>query len=187
MKPKPFQSPACARCVKALGKSCCEPRGTEQLAMVTRADMARISEHTRMAARRFTQDEGVDEADAVAFEAQWPLYRGYFRRAPVRTVLLARNGACVFHEPSRGCTLPVEVRPTPCRLYPFDKWADGSWSLAVGRYGDLSEARAGGGACLAVEESGSMEEVLAAFGTTREAVEALGEQLAQEARDHGRG
>jgi len=184
---KPFQSPACARCMKALGKTCCEPRGTEHLAMVTRADIARISEYTRLAARRFTQEDGVNEADAADFEARWPLYRGYFRRGPVRTTLLARNGACVFHEPTRGCTLPLDVRPMACRLYPFDKWADGSWSLAVGRYGDLSAAREEGGACLAVEEAHSMEEVLAAFGTTHEAVEALGGQLAEEARDHGRG
>ncbi|MFL5350678.1 MAG: YkgJ family cysteine cluster protein [Hyalangium sp.] len=184
---KPFQSPACARCAKALGKTCCEPRGTEHLAMVTRADIARISEHTRLAARRFTQEDGVTEAGAADFEARWPLYRGYFRRGPVRTLLLARNGSCIFHERTRGCTLPMDVRPIACRLYPFDKWADGSWSLAVGRYGDLSAARAEGGACLAVEEAESMEEVLTAFGTTREAVEALGAQLAEEARSHGRG
>jgi len=57
----------------------------------------------------------------------------------------------------------------------------------VGRYGDLAEARAGGSACLAVEEAESMEDVLATFGTTRETVEELGAQLAQETREHGRG
>ena len=181
------QSPACARCAKALGKTCCEPSPHEHLAMVTHADIARISEHTRLAARRFTQEEAVSEQGAVDFEALWPLYRGYFLRGPVRTVLLARNGACVFLHPTAGCSLPAHVRPVACRLYPFDKWADGSWSLAISRYGDLQVAREEGSACLAVEEATSMEEVLAAFGTTREAVEALGEQLAEEVRDHGRG
>jgi hypothetical protein len=57
----------------------------------------------------------------------------------------------------------------------------------VGRHGDLEAAREEGGACLAVEESESMEDVLRAFGTTHEAVEALGAQLAEEARSHGRG
>ncbi len=57
----------------------------------------------------------------------------------------------------------------------------------MGRYGDLAEAREQGGACLAVEESESMEQVFAAFGTSAEVVEALGAQLAEEARSHGRG
>jgi Fe-S-cluster containining protein len=184
---KPFQSPACARCAKALGKTCCEPRGTEHLAMVTRADIARIREHTRLSARRFTQEEAVTEEGAADYEATWPLYRGYFQRGPVRITLLARSGACVFHEPTSGCTLPLDVRPMACRLYPFDQWADGSWSLAVGRYGELAAAREGGGACLAVEEAESMDDVMAAFGTTREAVEALGAQFAEEVRSHGRG
>ncbi len=184
---KPPQSPACARCPGLIGKSCCEPRGTESLAMLTRADVARIAAHTGLAARRFVQEEGCTEAEAEAFETRWPLYRGYFRRGPVRLTLLGREGACVFLERGRGCALPAEVRPVACRLYPFERWADGSWSLAVGRYGDLAVARAEGGACLAVEEAENMEQVLAAFGTTREAVEALGAQLAEEARSHGRG
>jgi Fe-S-cluster containining protein len=184
---KPPQSPACARCPKVLGKSCCEPRGTEHLAMLTRSDVARISAHTRLAARRFTYEEGVDEAAAVDFENRWPLYRGYFRRGPVRLTLLAREGACVFYDRTRGCTLPADVRPVACRLYPFEQWGDTSWSLAVGRYGDVAIAREEGSACLVVEESETMEQVFAAFGTTREAVEALGAQLAEESRSHGRG
>ena len=155
--------------------------------MVTRADMARISEYTGLPPRRFTEEEGVSEEGAADFEARWPLYRGYFRRGPVRTLLQARDGACVFFSRSSGGTLPSDVRPIACQLYPFDQWADGSWSLAVGRYGDLALAREQGGACLAVEEAESMEDVFAAFGTTRETVEALGAQLARETRSHGRG
>jgi Fe-S-cluster containining protein len=181
------ESLACARCAKAIGKTCCEPRGTEQLAMLTHADIARIREHTGLPARRFSEEEGVTEAEAAHFETRWPLYRGYFRRGPVRIVLQARAGACVFFERRGGCTLPSNVRPIACQLYPFEQWADGSWSLAVGRYGDLEVAREEGGACLAVEEAESMEEILASFGTTREMVEALGAQLAEEARSHGRG
>ena len=155
--------------------------------MVTRADIARISEYTDLPARRFTEEEGVNEGGAADFETRWPLYRGYFRRGPVRTILKARDGACVFFDRASGCTLPSDVRPIACRLYPFELWADGSWSLAVGRYGDLAVAREEGSACLAVEEAESMDEIFAAFGTTREQVEALGAQLAEEARSHGRG
>jgi hypothetical protein len=57
----------------------------------------------------------------------------------------------------------------------------------VGRYGDLAVAREEGSACLGVEEAETMEEVLVAFGTTPEAVEALGARLAAETRSHGRG
>ncbi|HSP78396.1 MAG TPA: hypothetical protein VLQ93_07700 [Myxococcaceae bacterium] len=180
--------PVCARCPAALGSSCCEVREGELLATLTRADVARLAAHTGLAARRFVLEEALTEEEAAGYEARRPLYRGYFRRQPVRLSLrTTREGACVFLVPGQGCGLPAEVRPVACRLYPFERWPDGSWSVMVGRYGDLAEARAGGGACLAVEEAEDMEAVLAAFGTSREEVEALGAQLAEEARAHARG
>ncbi|WP_225408848.1 YkgJ family cysteine cluster protein [Stigmatella hybrida] len=181
------QGAVCARCPGLLGKSCCEPRNGEHLAMVTRADMERIHAHTGLAVHRFTHREGLTDLEAQEYEGQWPLYRGYFRKGPVRVTLAERRGACIFFAPATGCTLPAEVRPVACRLYPFEQWADGSWSVAVGRYGDLALARQEGGACLGVEEASSMEALLAMFGTTRETVEALGAQLAEETRAHGRG
>ncbi len=187
MSVKPPTGSVCARCPVALGVSCCEPKEDEQLATLTRADVERITAHTRLAARRFIVEEGLSEMEAADYEARRPLYRGYFRRGPVRLTLAMRAGACVFHERGRGCGLPADVRPVACRLYPFERWPDGSWSVLMGRYGDLAEARAGGDACLAVEEAEGMEDVLAAFGTSHEVVEALGEQLAEEARAHGRG
>lgn len=177
----------CARCPQVLGTSCCEVREGEHLATLTRADVARISEATGLAARRFVHQEGLTEEEAAEYEARRPLYRGYFRRGPVRLTLAVRGGACVFLDRGRGCTLSAEARPVACRLYPFERQADGGWSVAVGRYGDLSEARAGGGACLAVEEASTLEEVLGAFGASWESLEALGAQLAGEARAHGRG
>ncbi len=179
--------PVCARCPAALGASCCEVKEDERLATLTRADVARIAEHTGLSTRRFVVEEGLTEEEAADYEARRPLYRGYFHRRPVRWTLAVRAGACVFHEKGRGCGLPADVRPVACRLYPFERWPDGSWSVQVGRYGDLAEARAGGSACLAVEEAESMEDVLATFGTTRETVEGLGAQLARETREHGRG
>lgn len=181
------QGPVCARCPAALGGSCCEVKEGEHLATLTRADVARICEHTGLAPRRFVTEEYLTDEEAADYEARRPLYRGYFRRGPVRLTLVTRAGACVFHEQGKGCGLPADVRPVACRLYPFERWPDGSWSVQMSRYGDLAEARAGGGACLAVEEAENMEHVLSAFGTTRESVEALGEQLAQETREHGRG
>jgi Fe-S-cluster containining protein len=170
-----------------LGASCCEVKEGEHLATLTRADVERIAAHTGLAARRFVAEEYLTEEEAAEYEARRPLYRGYFRRGPVRLTLATRAAACVFHERGRGCGLPADVRPVACRLYPFERWPDGTWSVQMGRYGDLEQARAGGGACLGVEEAESLEDVLAAFGTSRELVEGLGEQLAEEARAHGRG
>jgi uncharacterized protein len=187
MSVRPPTGPVCARCPRVLGTSCCEVKEGEHLATLTRADVERLSAHTGLAARRFVVEEPFSEEEAAGYEARRPSYRGYFRRGPVRLTLATRAGACVFHEQGRGCGLPADVRPVACRLYPFERWPDGSWSVQMGRYGDLAEARAGGGACLAVEEAEGMEEVLAAFGTTREEVEALGEQLARQARAHGQG
>jgi Fe-S-cluster containining protein len=187
MSEKPPTGPVCARCPVVLGVSCCEVKEGEHLATLTRADVERIGAHTGLAARRFVAEEAFSEWEAAEYEARRPLYRGYFRRGPVRLTLATRAGACVFHEKGRGCGLPADVRPVACRLYPFERCPDGSWSVQPSRYGDLAEARAGGGACLALEEAERMEDVLAAFGTTREAVEALGERLAEETRAHGRG
>ncbi|MBM7113678.1 hypothetical protein [Archangium primigenium] len=181
------QGSVCARCPRLLGASCCEVKEGERLATLTRADVERIQAHTRLAARRFVDEEVLSHEEAAEYEARRPLYRGYFARAPVRLTLRTRAGACVFHAPGKGCVLPAEVRPVACRLYPFERWPDGSWSVQMGRYGDLSEARAGGDACLAVEEADSMDGVLELFGTTREQVEALGEVLAGETGRHGRG
>ena len=183
----PPPGPVCARCPRLLGISCCEVKEGEQLATLTRSDVERIAAHTGLSPRRFVTEEYLTEEDAAGYEARRPLYRSYFRRGPVRLTLALRAGACVFHQPGRGCSLSAEARPVACRLYPFERQADGGWSVAVGRYGDVSQAREGGGACLAVEESSVLEDVLAAFGASWEGLEALGAQLAEEARAHGRG
>jgi Fe-S-cluster containining protein len=179
--------PVCARCPRLLGRTCCEVSEGEQLATLTRSDVERIREHTRLPARAFSEVEWLSDEEARDYEWRRPLYAGYFRQGPGRLTLRRHAGACVFHRASGGCSLSPEVRPTACRLYPFELWPDGSWSLQVERMGSLAEARAmGGSACLAVEEAEAMEEVLAAFGTRQEEVEALGERLREEVRQHAR-
>jgi len=175
----------CARCPRALGRSCCEVEDGEQLATLTWADVDRISAATGRPARAFAEVEWLTVEDGRAYESRRPLYHGYFARGPARLTLKRRAGACVFLERGRGCSLGVDVRPTPCLLYPFELWPDGSWSLQVDRFGTLEDARAAGGSsCLAVEEASSMDGVLAAFSTTREEVAALGERLRGEVRAH---
>ena len=181
------EGPVCARCPRALGRSCCEPGPGDRLATLTRADVARIGAHARVAARRFAVEEALTHEEAREYEEARPLWRGYFARAPVRTGLRAVDGACLFHRAGAGCTLPADVRPVACRLYPFERLPGGSWGLTPQRHGSLAAARAEGGGCLAAEEAEDFEAVLAHFGTTLEALEALAAQLAEETRAHGRG
>jgi uncharacterized protein len=193
--------PVCARCPRVLGSSCCEVGPGEALATLTRADAARIAQATGLSLRRFVEEEGLTEEDAAAYEAARPLFRGYFRKGPVRLTLQQRpqgagRSACVFHRPGEGCALGSDVRPLACRLYPFERFADGSWGVMPGRYGSLAAARAGGGGCLAVEEApdaagatgtDALAPLLRAFATSLEALEALGAALALETAAHGRG
>lgn len=175
----------CARCPKLLGASCCEPKPGERLATLTTEDVRRIREHLRRRAETFSEVEVLSDEEARAYEAQRPSYAGYFRSGPNRVTLRRRgggSGACVFHDRERGCVLPSEVRPTACRLYPFERYADGSIGLQVGRYGSIDAAARGSDACLAVEESEDFDEVLRAFSLTREEVEALDERLRREVR-----
>lgn len=176
----------CARCPKMLGTSCCEVKDHEQLATLTAADVHRIVEATGQRPARFTTSEWLTLDEAREYEERRPLYRGYFRHGPARLTLQRRNGACVFHDPRTGCSLPPDAKPTACRLYPFEQWPDGSWSLQVDRFGELDAARASGSACLAVEEANAMDDLLAAFAMTREQVEALGQRIREEVAFHVR-
>jgi Fe-S-cluster containining protein len=184
--PSPSQ-PVCARCPRALGASCCEVKDTEHLATLTLADVSRIAAATGRSPASFSEAEWLSDEEAMAYEARRPLYADYFRHQPRRLTLRRQGGACVFLDRQRGCTLLPDVRPTACRLYPFELWPDGTWSLQVERHGSLESARgASGSACLAVEEAEKMEDVLAAFGLTQRDVEGLGARLAWEVREHAR-
>lgn len=171
--PEPREPGApCSRCPRLLGRSCCEA-GEGRLATLTRADIARISAATGQAKHRFAAEEWLAHDEAWRYELERPAFRGYFREGPRRLTLRTRSGgACVFLGP-RGCTLDEATRPLACRLYPFTRLADGSWSILPPKLGEVSLARASGEACLAVEEAEEMDALLAAFGTTRAQLDTL--------------
>lgn len=175
----------CARCPKVLGVSCCEVKGDEQLATLTWADVERLQEATGLSVEAITEWEWLDEAAAAKWTQLHPALGSYFGPSTRRLTLRRRAGACVFHGP-RGCSLTAEQRPTACRLYPFEVRTHGEWGLQVDRFGSVEQALASGDhACLAVEEADSFEALWRAFGTTRQALEELGQRQRQEARAHG--
>lgn len=175
----------CAQCPKLLGASCCEA-GEGKLATLTDADIARIRSATGLGAARFVAEEWLSHDDAAAYERERPLFRGYFRAAPVRKTLRTRGAACVFLEPGRGCRLSAEVRPLACQLYPFQLLADGSWSVLPPKFGALEEAAASKEGCLAVERAEGMAELQTALSLPPERLETLAQALREAVLAHGR-
>jgi Fe-S-cluster containining protein len=171
----------CARCAKALGRSCCEVREGETLAMLTAADVNRLQAATGLPRARIVEEEWLTWEEARRYEERRPLYRGYFREAPLRVTLQIREGACVFFAPGKGCTLPVAARPVPCRLYPFEPTESGRLMVTVDIFPSMEEAAASSAlVCLAVQEVDDWEGLLAAFRTNREELRALFLQLRSE-------
>lgn len=174
-----MQSPAksaCARCPAVLGRSCCEAEPGEWLATLTCADVTRIGQALQRSARVFCDEEWLSLEEARAYELHRPLFAGYFRQGPKRLTLKTAKGACVLLDRATGCVLPESSRPTACRLYPFEPWPDGSFSvLATG------ELR-----CLAVDESSGVEALQAALGQSPEKLAALAGQLREEVQAHSR-
>ncbi len=185
--PTPAAS-ACQRCSARLGRSCCEANDDEPLATLTLADVERIQAATHRARNSFVQQEVFREVEARAYEQLRPGWRGYFRGGTVRLTLARSQGACVFFDRSSGCTLPSEVRPTACLLYPFEPAEGGGWTLAVEREGSMADALASGEPrCLAVEEAAGRGALLRAFTLTAASLQALGKRLRAEVRAHGAG
>lgn len=167
----------CARCPRALGRSCCEPREGEHLCTLTHADVARIQAETGLAPRRFVVEEPFPHDEQLAYERLRPLYRGYFRARPVRlTLARGPRGACVFHREATGCTLSADARPTACRLYPLEWGAHGDW---------LPAASPHEGECLALDEAASLEDVARALGLSGSDLDGLRVRLLEEVHAHG--
>lgn len=175
----------CARCPKLLGRSCCEVVEGQKLATLTSADVRRISAYLRQRPERFSEVEWLSVGEVATYEAHYPILRGYFASSTGRTTLRAQDGACVLFRPGEGCTLPSDVRPRLCRLYPFEVRA-GFVRPLVARYGSVPDAKAAQDGCLAMEEAEDLDALYAAFGTSEAEVKAMSAALGDEAREHGR-
>ncbi len=103
----------CARCAHE-DKTCCQTCEV----YATPGDVERIAQF--LGEEDFT--EFVIPENPIYYQfADDPIWReAVFREDGSRRILKRHaNGDCRFLG-SRGCTLPVEVRPLVCRLYPFD-------------------------------------------------------------------
>jgi len=103
----------CAQCAR-LQRTCCERAEV----VVTDGDIRRIEAFTRRTGfwefRAPTNPQYTDQPD----DPNWVRYT--MERDGTRRVLRRLDsGACLFLG-DRGCTLPTEVRPLVCRLYPYD-------------------------------------------------------------------
>lgn len=102
----------CAKC-SGIQKTCCQRAEI----LITSGDAARIARHTQRddfeERRRPLDIAYFDQAD----DPNWIRYT--FAEDGTRRVLKRRHdGDCTFLGP-KGCTLPTDVRPLVCRLYPF--------------------------------------------------------------------
>jgi Fe-S-cluster containining protein len=108
----------CVRCARHM-KTCCQTCDI----FTTRGDVARIEAHTGQTGfTEFRPPKSPDYAD----QDDDPLWRdNVFQADGTRRVLKKQaSGDCTFLG-SAGCTLPLEVRPLVCRIYPYDYTAEG--------------------------------------------------------------
>lgn len=160
----------CADCVIQNGRSCCEVEEGERLTTLTFSDIERIEAATGVPGHRFVELERLSPDEAQAYEEARPIYRGLFATG-IRYGLKARHGACVFLEKDRGCVLDEEIKPTACRLFPFDLDALGRLTLVDAP-------------CLAVDRADGKAALLRLFGTTEDRVRSLLDRAQAEVRAH---
>jgi len=108
----PDPEPLCARCARHR-TTCCQ---TSEI-YVTPGDVERIA--VRVGRDDFYLDEAPANADYLD-QGDDPAWREYVFGPDGRRRVLRREpgGNCIFLGP-HGCTLPLEVRPLVCRLYPY--------------------------------------------------------------------
>lgn len=118
----------CARCA-SLQKTCCQ----RAQILVTAGDRARIARHTGLDPDDFAYRRPPDDPDYAQPDPDDPdWHRLVFAPDGTRPVLRRRpDGDCTFLGP-QGCSLPTEVRPLVCRLYPYDYTADALRGVADG-------------------------------------------------------
>lgn len=113
----------CAKCAM-LGKTCCQQREI----FVTLGDRQRVALHTGL--QDFWEDRSPADPSYLDQSNDPNWLQWVFRTDGTRPVLKRQpNGDCRFLG-SQGCTLPTEVRPLVCRLYPYEYCESGIIGIA---------------------------------------------------------
>ncbi|MBW3542983.1 MAG: YkgJ family cysteine cluster protein [Planctomycetes bacterium] len=100
-------------------RTCCQ---TSEV-YVTPGDVERIARHAGR--DDFHEFRPPVRAEYAPDDFDLPWRERVFRSDGTRRVLKRRpEGDCTFLGPA-GCTLPLDVRPLACRIYPFDYSAEG--------------------------------------------------------------
>jgi len=112
------QGKLCQECAR-LGHTCCQNHDI----YITRGDCLRIFDHTHN--KRFYEYRSCGDP-AYADQSDDPIWDKYvFRSDGSRRVLRRKeNGDCALLTAS-GCSLPINVRPLVCRLFPYQYSAAG--------------------------------------------------------------
>ena len=113
------QQPSLCSCCANLGETCCQGREI----YITPGDQRRISTVAQslpfVVWRRPTDPIYLGQSND-------PLWQRHVfcKDGSRRTLKTKPNGDCIFLS-TRGCRLPVEIRPLLCRLHPFTYTANG--------------------------------------------------------------
>ena len=112
------QKPLCSVCAQR-GRTCCQDHDI----YVTWSDCRRIFVHTRQ--KEFFEYRGCLNKAYLEQDNDPLWWQHVFRADGSRRVLKHKpNGDCMMLTPS-GCSLPLDVRPLVCRLFPHLYSADG--------------------------------------------------------------
>lgn len=147
----------CARCA-GLGATCCHltPGHEEFCFPVSDMEKGRILENMPCTGGFVLEDNSEAFLDNLCrlFPGEEDVVRELFPRSQAHYRLaIGEDGACRFLGPS-GCTIPREIRPYYCRLFPF--WMAGNEVIVF-------DAQS----CLARREARNLNRMLESIGTTK--------------------
>jgi len=105
-------------------RTCCQ---TAEV-FVTEGDKRRIAEHTLRT--DFWEDRAPSDPSYLAGDDDPTWMQNAFRPDGTRPILKRKpNGDCTFLGP-QGCSLPAEVRPLICRIFPYEYTDKGLHGIA---------------------------------------------------------
>lgn len=175
----------CSRCKVAYGRTCCElPRGEIPTFGLTNPEVDRILSHVGKAFSDCFEVDDLTAEERREFVRKSKVLGDVFSGGKRIRLKIRDNDTlaeCVFLKSGEGCSLPENIRPHACRLYPF-------WFEEVLGKGLMVTSGLFSGPCYAKEFAKSGTHLLSLFNTTKSKLLAVFRQLLADAAVHsGRG